>query len=164
MNASAARSNVMDRILANDVATCLWSVSMLLIAPALPPLKTHSKHSPSAPSPHSPQSQGVSRHECPYPVIAGTDQQPLRQSRSSAQRAGVHCPAKPRPGIISVTSCSCSLGLLGTISECYTPLTGSRRSATFPRPHELCFQLRCRSLQFANNGDNGAGNAGRRRL
>ena len=46
MNASAARSSAMDRVPASDVAICLWSVSMLPIAPALPALRTHRKHLP----------------------------------------------------------------------------------------------------------------------
>lgn len=34
----------MDRILASDVAICLWSVSMPPIAPVLLPSKIHRKH------------------------------------------------------------------------------------------------------------------------
>lgn len=44
MNASAVKSNATDRVLASDVATYLWSVFMLLIARALPALRTHRKH------------------------------------------------------------------------------------------------------------------------
>ena len=43
-NANVARSSAMDKILANDVATCLSSVSTLPIARALPASKTHRKH------------------------------------------------------------------------------------------------------------------------
>ena len=43
-NASVAKSSAMDKILANDVATCLLSVSMLPIARAPPASKTHRKH------------------------------------------------------------------------------------------------------------------------
>ena len=43
-NASVAKSSAMDKTLANDVATCLLSVSMLPIARAPPASKTHRKH------------------------------------------------------------------------------------------------------------------------
>ena len=43
-NASVAKSSAMDKILANDVATCPLNVSMLPIAPAPPASKTHRKH------------------------------------------------------------------------------------------------------------------------